>query len=274
MFRSVLTAVLVAVLAAPLPGLADTSEIMVGVHGTMHATLVTPNGPGPYPGVLVLHTSGGLREADIIYAQQLAREGYVCLIPAFMAAYGIDAASRADTFGRYGDSIYADLVQALGVLQKQPQVHGSALGAVGFSNGGYFATWLALTGKVRAAVSYYGAYTAAGTDIDESRFRAAAAATSSPLLILHGLNDDTVPAEAARRLASILDAVHAPYVIQLYPATGHAFDRGGFVASTAFRNPGTKNAKTQTGPDSGDDAAETDAWARTLDFFKNFLPQP
>jgi dienelactone hydrolase len=129
-----------------------------------------------------------------------------------------------------------------------------------------------LTGKVRAAVSYYGAYTAAGTDVDEAHFRAAASATSSPLLILHGQSDDTVPVQAARRLATILDAVHAPYVIELYPATGHAFDRGGFVGSTAFRNSATKNARA--GGDSGDDAAEADAWARTLDFFKNFLPQP
>jgi Dienelactone hydrolase family len=64
-----------------VPSSAAETAIKVGVHNTMQATLITPAGLGPYPGVLVLHTSGGLEPADLEFARQLAREGYVCLVP-------------------------------------------------------------------------------------------------------------------------------------------------------------------------------------------------
>jgi dienelactone hydrolase len=258
------------------PAPADQSQITVGVHNNMRATLIAPDGPGPYPGVLVLHTSGGLEEADIAFAQSLANVGYVCLVPAFMAAYGLTAQSRQEGFTRDGDAVYADLVNALETLRNNPKVAGSKLAAVGFSNGGYFAAWLALTGKVAAGVSYYGALTGAASDVSEARFKKAASAQSSPLLILHGLDDGTVPAAAARRLAGILDGVHAPYEIQLYPDTGHLFDRGGFVPSTAFSGgPGGPHGggarAVSMGPTTGDSAAEADAWNRTLAFFQKYL---
>ncbi len=201
----------------------------------MRATLVTPDGPGPYPGVLVLHTSGGLEDADIAFANALAREGYVCIVPAFMSAYGLTAASRQDTFTRDANPIYADFVSALDALKNNPKVQGSKLAAVGFSNGGYFAVWLALANNVQAAVGYYGAYSGAGTDKDLSRFAKIASASSAPILILHGANDTTVPVQAARRLARILESAQAPYEIQVYPDTGHLFDRGGFSPAATFR---------------------------------------
>jgi dienelactone hydrolase len=209
-----------------------------------------------------------LREADIIFAQQLAAHGYVTLVPAFMAAYGITSETRRSTFTSDADPIFADLVDALGVLAHQPLVNGAKLGAVGFSNGGYFAVWLALTGHVGAAVSYYGAYSGAGADDAETRFRKAANANAAPILILHGLNDDTVPVEAARRLAGILDGAHAAYEMQLYPATGHSFDRGGLAAPI---RPNGRTMRADPNGDTGDRAAEADAWTRTLAFFEKFL---
>ena len=145
--RTVLFVLALAVVSSMLarPVSADQTEITVGVRNRMHATLVTPDGPGPYPGVLILHTSGGLEDADLAYANRLAGEGYVCLVPAFMAAYGLSSESRFDAFTRDGDAIYADLVAALAALQSNPKVNGSKLAAIGFSAGGYFAVWLALT---------------------------------------------------------------------------------------------------------------------------------
>ncbi|MGH7717088.1 MAG: dienelactone hydrolase family protein, partial [Vulcanimicrobiaceae bacterium] len=210
------------------PAVAAQTEIAVGVRNTMHATLVTPDGPGPYPGVLILHTSGGLEDADLAFARRLAAEGYVCIVPAFMAAYGLSAQSRDDAFTRDADAIYTDLVSALGTLQSNPKVQGSKLAAIGFSSGGYFAVWLALTNKVQAGVGYYGAYSGAGTDKALTRFQALASASSAPILILHGADDATVPIRAAQRLASILDKIKAPYQIQVYPDAGHLFDRDGF----------------------------------------------
>lgn len=227
---------------------ARTADVMVGVKQNMHAVLITPDGGGPYPAILLLHTSGGLKQADLDYGQRLSQQGYVVLVPAFLAAYGITPRERRATFTTDADAIYADFVAALDMLERNPQVAGSKLGAIGFSNGGYFAIWLAATGKVRAGVSYYGALTGAGTDRGLRRFETAFNKSSAPVLILHGMVDGTVPVTAAQRLGQIVAAAGSPYEMKLYDGVGHSFDR---VPS--------------------DSAAAVDAWQRTVAFFAKYL---
>ena len=79
------------------------------------------------------------------------------------------------------------------MLRANPKVAGGKVAAIGFSNGGYFAMWLAGAGKVDAGVSYYGALSGAGSDKTLSRFKSTFSANSSPVLILHGTSDRTVP---------------------------------------------------------------------------------
>ncbi len=229
---------------------ADTKTVTVGVKNNMQATLMTPDGPGPFPAILVLHTSGGLEQGDTTFAQALTKEGYVTLVPAFMLAYNINATMRRETFTTDAEPIYADLAAALDMLAHDPHVAGQKLGAVGFSNGGYFAMWLAATGKVRAGVSYYGALSGAGTDKALSRFKGVFTKASSPVLILHGTDDGTVPVTAARNLGSIVQSGGSPVEIHLYDRTGHRFDRS-------------------SSPQ--DAAAAADAWPRTLAFFAKYL---
>ena len=236
---------------AAAAGAATTSDVTIGVAHNMHAFLVAPDGPGPYPAVLVLHTSGGLKPADLDFAKRLADQGYVCLVPSFMDAYRITPQGRAATFTTYGDRIYADFVGAIAMLRQNDKVKGGKVGAVGFSNGGYFATWLALTDKVDAAVSYYGAYSAAGADRGLARFRAVAHAGGAPLLMFHGGNDSTVPIATAEHLSAILAAAHTPFEFQKYGAAGHGFERNGTASDAA-----------------------ADAWRRTLAFFAMHLKQP
>jgi carboxymethylenebutenolidase len=250
MFRRLLIAAALAV-AVAASARAETTQITIGVEHNMSAFLVTPDGPGPYPAILVLHTSSGLAPADLEFANRLAQQGYVSLVPSFMAAYGITPQGRAATFTTYGDRIYADFMSALDMLRASDKVKGSKVGAVGFSNGGYFAAWLAVTAKVDAAVSYYGAYSAAGADRGLARFQSVARPGGSPLLIFHGGNDSTVPITAAEHLTAILSAAHTPFEYQRYTSAGHSFDRSG----------------------QNSDAA-ADAWARTLAFFASHLKQP
>ncbi len=234
--------------------IADRTSVMVGANQKMRAFLLTPDGNGPYPGILLLHTSGGLKPADTAFAGRLAQEGYVVLVPAFMEAYGINARTRQATFTTDADPLYADFVAALDMLQKSPKVAASKLGAIGFSNGGYFALWLAATGKVRAGVSYYGALSGAGTDKGLRRFREAFNKNSAPVLILHGMADETVPVAAAQNLAGIVAAVESPYEIHLYDGAGHEFER---VSGSPQ-----------------DTAAAADAWPHMLGFFAKYLKRP
>jgi hypothetical protein len=54
-----------------------TQTVTVGVRKNMEATLFTPNGAGPFPSVLVMHTSFGITEADRGYCANLARGLYL-----------------------------------------------------------------------------------------------------------------------------------------------------------------------------------------------------
>lgn len=232
------------------PALADQASVTVGVKQNMSAYLYAPDGNGPYPGILLLHTSGGLSGADMAFAQHLTGQGYVVLVPTFMAAYGITGRTRQQTFTTFAEPIYADFVSALDMLAHNPKVGGRKLGAIGFSNGGYFAMWLAATNKVQAGVAYYGAFTGAATDRGLSRFRTVFTKESAPVLILHGTADETVKVMFAENLGDIVKSAGSPYEIQLYDGAGHEFERTG----------GGQNA-----------AAAADAWPRTLAFFAKYL---
>ena len=245
------TIILCRLLLAALPAVADQATVQVGVQHKMRAILMRPDGPGPYPAILVLHTSGGLQAADTDFAQRLVQQGYVALVPAFMEAYGLTSRTRAETFTTDAEPIDADLVACLDLLSQNDKVKGSKLGAVGFSNGGYFAMWLAAVGKVQAAVGYYGAYSGAGTDRSLGRFRRLFTKASAPVLILHGGSDGTVPVQSAKELAAIVAAAGAPVELQIYPSADHRFDR----------EPASPAAA----------AAAGDAWTRTLAFLAKTL---
>jgi carboxymethylenebutenolidase len=227
-----------------------SQTVTVGVRKNMEATLYVPDGPGPFPSVLVMHTSGGISEADRGYCANLAREGYICIAPAFLRAHGITSAElRRKSFTSEAKPIYDDFVEIIGELNALPRAKKDAVGAVGFSNGGYFAALLAATNRVNAGVAYYGAFNGAGTQNDLAPLQKRWTAGSAPFLVLAGRNDSTIGMAPVHRLEEILKACGARYQIQLYPDTGHDFDRSG-----------------TTGP--GNAAAATDAWQRTLAFLR------
>lgn len=233
-----------------VPALADSITIKVGENKTMDAQWMMPDGPGPYPALLLLHTSSGLQSGDLEYAKRLVAEGYVVLVPAFLDAYGIKAKTRQSTFTTFAQPIYADFVASLELLRSNNKVNGKKLGAIGFSNGAYFALWLAATGQVQAGVSYYGALSGAGTDKSLNRFQQVFSATSNPVLVLHGTDDSTVPVGKALELANILAEKKTPHQFRQYDGAEHRFDR----------DRGASN-----------DAAADDAWQRTLAFLSMLL---
>ncbi len=229
---------------------AETTQVKIGVDHNMLATVIAPEGPGPYPAVLVLHTSRNLGHYEFEYAQRLVDAGYVTLLPAFMDAYKISSGARYASFSTYRDRIYADLASGVDWLQTTPKVAGQKVGAVGFSNGGYWAVTLAATGKVAAGITYYGVLSGMEGGIRD-HFKEVVGANSSPILILHGEEDRDQKVQGARFLNRLLSRRGVPHETHIYPSTHHDFDRSG-------ENP----------------AAAADAWQRTLAFFAMHLKQP
>jgi carboxymethylenebutenolidase len=238
---------------AAMPVVAETSSkmIKVGVRRNIEATLYSPDGPGPFPGVIVIHTSQGLIEADRQYCAALAREGYRCLVPAFLRAYGIRQDMKEAAFTTDREAILTDFVQMVGELDGLPGAKPGAVGAVGFSNGGLFSVLLAARRNVKAGVAYYGALMGVGQPLERNPFRQSFTAGSNPVLILMGEHDTIMGPGPVKMLEAIMKPVGAPYEIKYYPDAEHGFDRN------------------STRP--GNDAASRDAWPRTLEFLRRYV---
>jgi carboxymethylenebutenolidase len=246
--RFLLGALVTALLSSPAAADSQSEMLTVGVRHNMEATLYTPDGPGPFPSVIVFHTSQGLIEHDRSYCASLAREGFLCIVPAFLRAYGIRQDLKEATFTTDREALLADFRQIIDQLDKHPKARPGVVGAVGFSNGGFFSVLLAAQGAIKAGVAYYGALMGVGQPLARNPFLQAYTSASAPVLLLAGGNDSTLGMEPVGMLEKIIKDARAPYELIVYPDAEHGFDRN----STR----------------SGNGAAGTDAKVRTLAFLR------
>ncbi|OGW19914.1 MAG: hypothetical protein A2077_03465 [Nitrospirae bacterium GWC2_46_6] len=222
----------------------------LGAKKNMQAIVIAPKGEGPFPGVLILHTSGGVQDGDINFAKQLSPHGYVCLIPYYFDAYNVSHNTRHLSTTKYAEDIYNDFGEVIEYLKKHPKVKSDAVGAVGFSMGGYWSLILAAKGKVKTGVSYYGAFTGGGRNLDlKYRFDDVFTKSSSPVLILHGSQDSVVSPRHAANMAVLLDEKKSPYEIRIYIGADHRYERGS----------------------QRDEEISSDSMERTLEFLKKYL---
>ncbi len=166
--------------------------------------LVEPNGEGPFPAVIVLHSRGGLSNHEYDYAFHLSRNGYYAITANYFAPGGTDNIQLAYDF-----------------LLSNPRVDPHAIGIVGFSRGAYeainftFHSHKFTDRRLKVIVSFYiGPIIPMRPDRDHPA-----------ILFLHGERDRKVP---PRSIASyckriVEDDVACEY--QIYQGVGHAFDR-------------------------------------------------
>ena len=216
-----------------------------------------PDGPGPFPAVVIMHDCSGLGPSSSgapgRWATELVGRGYVVLMP--------------DSFTTRGDA-YA----ALAHLRTLPFVDGSRVGLMGGSHGG--ATTLAAmvapsaSPGFRAAVALYpgcAPWLRSGTTGADDGYRPA-----GPLLILIGEKDDWTPAAPCRRLAEAAQRAGSPVTIKVYPGAYHSFDSANPVRYVATR----VNANSTTGRGAttgGDPEAWADSIREVTAFFGRFL---
>jgi carboxymethylenebutenolidase len=190
----------------------------------MDATLLTPSGAGPFPGVILLQTDEGWEDGDQAFAVRLVHAGYAVLCPDYLTAYAIRSQWGANAFTKDAAPIFSDLLAAADDLRKAPKV-GPRVGVLGFATGGYFALWLAATGLVQAGVSYYGFVTAQDNDTKFTVFRKYFNPRSAPVLLLHGDGDQSTPLDRVTQLDALLSAAGAPHVFRHYARADYEFDR-------------------------------------------------
>jgi len=155
-----------------------------------------PTGPGPFPGIIALHTSGGFKGSYFLLenfkSETWLKAGYAWYAPNFFAKHGITTRTRMDTFDKYREDIEKELTAIITMMKADPKIDSKNIFAVGFSNGGFWASFLAGKGIVTAGASHYGVWRANfGRDWTNPYPMEYFSSKSSPLLALHGENDST-----------------------------------------------------------------------------------
>ena len=205
-------------------------ELMLGVNSNMPTTVYVPNGNGPRPMILVIHTSGGLRKGEHEYAEALSKIGFLSIVPDFYAPYELTVKKKKLTWTKYQTEIHNDFKSIISDVKKLSQQPIEKVFAVGFSNGGYWSAMLAAASDIDAGVSYYGAYTEGGTcrkpDLESCSILSATNSGSSPLLSIHGEDDKVVKIHLAEAFEGLyrFAAGDEKLEVQHYDDANHAFN--------------------------------------------------
>ena len=101
-----------------------------------------PKGDGPFPAVVLIHTSGGLRNGHVKRdAQKLVEKGYVALVLDSMGPRGVNVITES-TRALYPPAGVKDAYIALDFLKSQSYVDKDRIYEAGYSWGGFIATLL------------------------------------------------------------------------------------------------------------------------------------
>jgi carboxymethylenebutenolidase len=216
---------------------------------TVRGAFLRPQGSGPFPAALVLHTRGGLNEHTRSEASWLASQGFIAYAPDYFTPVGVTPLSfDRQTFTlRYSDAVRDLLAGAISCLRERGDVERSRVGVVGFSMGGYFAAVLAARDDVNAAAAWYAAY--AGSPANnvpaQHSWSDVAAAAKRPLLLLHGDADQDVRIDFARRAGAELQRLGKRSELVVYPGAGHGYDQQG-SSQYAYDAAATADSRART----------------------------
>jgi carboxymethylenebutenolidase len=227
----------------------------------MRAHMSQPDTTGKVPGVIVVMEAFGVNKHIQAVTDRLSREGYVAVAPVLyhrlgsnpLFSYtGEDAEPRTQAMNSLRDTELArDLDTTMAYLKGHAQVRGDRLGVVGFCVGGRIA-YLAATScpGLRAAVVYYGGRILIPFGEGPTPFERTAN-IQCPVMGNFGELDQNPTPDDVRTIEAELKKHGKVCDFKVYPGANHGFncdERPSYHAE-----------------------ASTDAWARTLGWFENYL---
>ncbi|SCX04833.1 dienelactone hydrolase family protein [Candidatus Aquiluna sp. UB-MaderosW2red] len=227
----------------------------IQINDELAGVLAIPEGPGPFPSVVMVHEVFGVDKVMRAQIERLAGAGYVVLMPDLFSRGGLRKCltatfkSLASGSGQAFEDIQAAKDLVLGMDETTDQV-----GVIGFCMGGGFALLHANKGY-GASVSNYGMLP---KDLD------AALLGACPILGNYGGRDGQLKG-ATKKLKQAANNQGVVNDIKEYPSAGHAFmnpeQAGGPVFGTILRISGARP----------EPEAAKDAWLRIEDFFAEHL---
>ncbi|MUL68281.1 carboxymethylenebutenolidase [Mycobacterium sp. CBMA 234] len=182
--------------------------------GPIPGYLATPEGPGPWPAVVVIQDVRGLT-ADIRRSvDRFANAGYLALAPDLYGGHSPKVVCVAKTIRSHFTGkgpAYDDIEAARTYLLKDPRCTGK-VGIAGFCMGGGFALVVASRGGFSAAASMYGL---APEDI-------ATLEQSCPVVASYGTKDLIAKPGTAQQIRTTLSRAGVAHDIKEYNV-GHSF---------------------------------------------------
>jgi carboxymethylenebutenolidase len=223
----------------------------------LHGYLATPDGAGPWPGVVLIHEAFGVDENMRGHADRLAKAGYLTLAPDLYSQGGarkcLVSTIRAMLSGK--GRAFADLEAARKWLAGSPNCTGR-VGAIGFCMGGGFA--LLTVHSHDAVAANYGFLP---KNVDEIM------ADACPVVASYGALDRPLRSAPAK-LETALTKAGVLHDVKQYPKAGHSFlneEEGG----PRWLRPLLR--ATHSGPEP---ESAADSWRRIEAFFAEHLSEP
>ena len=185
--------------------------------GVAEGDLVLPQGRGPFPAIVVLHSCLGPRADRDALGKTLSGWGYVALFVDDFTSRGLTETCSVD-FPQEA----VDAGAAAGFLAARADVDSARIAALGFSQGGDAALAIAIggagAGRFRAAAALYPPCANDG-----------GRALKLPTLVIVGADDEVTPAADCRALANAQPAGQSRLTLLVYPGVGHGFDDPAFA---------------------------------------------
>ncbi|MFD4526147.1 dienelactone hydrolase family protein [Streptomyces sp. NPDC058470] len=240
----------------------DLGELSAGRGGSqpLRGYLARPSqdahGPGPWPGVVVVHEAFGLDEQAKGQTERLAAAGFLTLAVDLFSAGGVRRClvSTIRALNRGEGRAFTDIGTGREWLGRSPDQAGG-IGVIGFCLGGGFALLTAAGYGFDAASVNYGF---PPKDLD------ARIAGACPVVASYGGRDRPLRGAAAT-LETALTGAGIVHDVKEYPGAGHSF------LNSAPNGPRVLRPLLRVAGIGPDPAAADEAWRRIETFFHAHL---
>ncbi len=214
--------------------------------GTVSGFLATPDKPGRYPALVVIHEWWGLTDWVKEQTQKLADQGYIALaVDLYRGQVTSDPEVAHELMrGLPADRALSDLKAGFTYLATRKDVDRDHIGSIGWCMGGGFSLQLAIhEPHLAACVVNYGSLPTDPNDIQQ---------IFAPVLGNFGAEDRGITPTDVQDFEKTMKGMNRRIDVKEYDGAGHGFENSS--NTTAFR------------PD-----ATADAWARTVAFLNKAL---